>query len=388
MEQPQPTWPELVVQRAPMLLSATAFLVALRVLVAWEVPPAFVQTHFAFTYEGGLLKRGLVGEVLRLLGHTPSEQTVILFGTATAACAALLLLVPLARLYRAGRSEPGTLLYLLVIATASATFQPWFAYTGRFDALLFLLMATACGIAWRAPTALRWLLVLPLSLGLLIHEAALFLGVPLALTLWWLHAKGHAERAMVLVSGLALVWLAQWIAVEGSWTEEEALGYLTLMDVRFPELAAIDTAVQVPVRTSLAENAAYTWDWIRRQWVWRLIHHGLFALLHLPLALLALHTWRSCVTRIPDHERRRLSWSTLACLSPLLLYPIAHDHFRWWTFALMSIAWVWTVSAARCPDLRAAISDTFARHPFLVYFAFLAGLVGGPLGFIKAYHFL
>jgi hypothetical protein len=187
------TWrSQLLKWRVPAALFLVVGLAALR--SERRVGP-FHLTHWTFTYEHGFIKRGLVGEIVGRIVGPPS--TALLAGLSfafTVVVAALLFRLFLEPARREARF--GTWLFALIAGTHSGTISNLVLDAGRFDQIGLLILLGCLAVIRRGTPTMRWVLV-PAAcvVGLLVHEAFLFLSLPLILATWHYEDAGPRQRA-------------------------------------------------------------------------------------------------------------------------------------------------------------------------------------------------
>ena len=175
-------------------------------LVNWAV------THWTFSYQYGFIKRGLPGEITSwLIAPSALFETVTIVSRASAIVVAISLTWVLLRPYRIYR-ELGLLLFGMVAVSHSGTISHFFYDIGRFDH--YGLMLTLVCLAWiRAghhPTAM---VVGCGTLGILMHEAFVFIYLPLIVSYWLLKDESGSRRLRVALPVLAAVLVV--VIIEG-----------------------------------------------------------------------------------------------------------------------------------------------------------------------------
>ena len=108
----------------------------------------------------------------------------------------------------------------------------------------------------------------------------------------------------------------------------------------------------------------------------RLWHHLLMFALLAPVLFMLFQATRAVLG-----QREPRAWLVLlAALSPLALYPLGHDHFRWWALALTNMFVALAMLGITREGMRTAIARTFERYWLLGWVAIGLALITGPLG--------
>ncbi|MEX0970635.1 MAG: hypothetical protein WD046_09355 [Paracoccaceae bacterium] len=330
--------------------------------------------HFALSYEAEFLKRGLVGEAFRLLGISPWGGAPGVF--------TLMVLLLLSGVYALGvhallrqRAHPVLAAILIALWASPAALPHMTADFGRFDALLILLLGVwaVCSFALTANLSLV-LLTLVGCAAILTHEIALFATVPIGLALWLIRYGEPliSVRTVAFGAVISLAFVLIWTFGNGDTLTRE--GVTAMVSERFGTGNYSIELMLLVLFGDISENAAYSareaarFAPLREHLEFLGIMSGFLLLLGSMVAI--------AVRRLPRHGRV----AVMACLTPLALYPLGYDYFRWLSFVLinMTVLSIWvmlhdpgTTDAiiARCRDFHRAIQG--------LSFLFL---VVGPLG--------
>jgi hypothetical protein len=343
------------------------------------IPSNYKTLHFALSYEVEFLKRGLVGEIFRLLGLSPWGAAPGVFS--------LLVLFLLSGLYALAarallrqRAHPVLAVILVALWASPAALPHLAADFGRFDALLILLLGVwaVCSFALTANLSLA-LLTLVGCATVLIHEIALFATVPIGLALWLIRYDQPLISVRTLAFGAVIFVVSILIWAFGNGDIVTPEGVTQTISQNF---GAGDYSIELMLLVlfgDISQNATYSarqaayFAPLREHMQALGIMSGFLALLGAMAAIV--------VRRLPRH-----GWVALVtCLTPLVLYPFGYDYFRWLSFVLINMTalsiWVMlhdptTTDAiiARCKGWRGAIQGL----------AFLF-LVVGPLGIFTGF---
>ncbi len=342
-------------------------------------PSHYKTLHFALSYETEFLRRGLVGEAFRLLEISPWGAAPGVF--------TLAVLLLLNGVYALGanallrqRADPVLALILVALWASPAALPHLAADFGRFDALLILLLGVwaVCSFALSAILSLA-LLTLVACVAVLSHELAVFATVPIGLALWLIRYDEPAISVRTVTFGLVIS-----VAFAPIWTFGNAdiltpEGVTAMITERY---GAGDYSIELMLLVLFGDIAEYAKYAARQAALFAPLreHLTFFGIMSGFLLLLGVMA-AVAVRRLP-----RLGWvAGLACLTPLALYPLGYDYFRWLSFVLinMTVLSVWgmlhdpgTTDAiiARCRSWRMAILS--------LSFLFL---VVGPMGIFTGF---
>jgi hypothetical protein len=386
-------------------------LILLAILRSARTAIPFIQTHWAFSYELGFIKRGLMGEILRKLSLSPTPFTVNLISLILFAAVAVCLLFHFSTFTRTHPQHPGSWLFLLWAGTSPATLQRFAWDSGRFDGLGLLALCT--GIAWinRPETCGRLTAYLPLlilaPLLILIHEAQLVMFIPLWLT-WTLHQFNSASQPSASQSATLGKHLCSSVSTCGSHLSFPATRLLmpallffactalaihvsnisVLHGITHPEyIQHLETtgatvcplAAEIPFR-NVRENWIYNLGLVFRTTV--LPYHILYLAGMFPAGLLFLRIFRTIRPHVPD-----LLLLLLACSTPLTLYAIGLDHFRWQALTLLNL-FLLLIWLSDDPRVRTDLLDCITQNRKLVYLSTLSAFITGSLGDFRSFALL
>ncbi|WNK21222.1 hypothetical protein P1P91_05985 [Halomonas piscis] len=338
-------------------------------------------TQLLFRYDAGFIKRGLLGTLLGWLPGTLDYATASRVAYALLGVLAVAFLLPFVRVWRAAEGRAGALWLLLLAVTSPATLGHFARDVGRTDAVvLALAIALLLGLGRLGGARRGAAAALVLSVNgaaILIHEAAFFMVVPLTLAFWHYRDAARAALAWQGACLAALTALTYLVSTRGGFDAVP-------LAERFAELqsaygAHVDKgSLSVLYHTGLAENVRHTLaEGFRPA---RLAHHAVLLAALLPFGYVAV--------RVLAAVRRDMSvraWLLLAAaFSPLALYPLGHDHFRWWSLAITNalVAFALLCRAEGAVAERALACLEASRR--WVWAALLLALVTGPLGVVTS----
>jgi hypothetical protein len=266
----------------------------------------------------------------------------------------------------------------MVASIHSGTIQALHFDIGRFDTI-GLLAALLAILSVRNLAVRVQVIAVPFLLGLviLVHEANFLMFAPMVFA-YWVH-RVSATRTVNLVrsaAGLLLIAMLYATQTRGLIRSMSHAEYMSRLAGKLSEgySGAGSDVLFRDLKGTAAWTASYALSFSQ------LKHHLALACLLVPtLWLLFL------VVRI-YRERHRASgmssrsvWAFISCaFSPLLLYPIGVDYFRWWAITFANLFLVFSL-LAEDREFRAALSDVFGTHRWLSVYLIGFSLLAGPL---------
>lgn len=313
--------------RTANILMAAAGLAALLAIAGSMFPPKYYAiASLLLDYSSGLIKRGLVGELLRpvfgpvvTLGELHLASAIVTL----AGAAALALMVRNLR-----TSLPGQLLFVLMFS--SFAFRSYVGTTGYLEGVLLVLAAAAMTLSARGSMGIL-LRVVCIVIAVLVHEIALAWIAPLMVFEIWLAQQHRPFWSRVCVSAIPMAAALL------------AYGFVSIFGEVGPAVVAAQDA-QIAARLdprysfssdpimsrSLSQHfellvETYWSDGRYHRW---LVFDGL------PLALMTYWLGKIAVRIAPD--RLTASIAVGVMVAPLTLNAIAYDVVRFGAMSVLS----------------------------------------------------
>ncbi|WP_139312426.1 hypothetical protein [Chromohalobacter japonicus] len=333
-------------------------------------------THYLFNYDDGFVKRGVVGDVLKtLVGHVSYDLVnFISYVSLGGLCFLFLLFVSKAYVDHGGRL--GAFLLMVFAATSPATLQHFAFDVGRFDLIIYivflLIILSINFLAERSVYATSAVVVAGLSLSVLVHEAALFMILPLSLVFW---NYIDSSRKGVVFQGVVFIIIFFMTFLVSTHGEYSALGFEDHLEALRSIYGdrVVSSSLVVIHHSSLEENINRT---IRLGLSFpRLVHHGALVFFMMPFVYMMYKLYMS----MRGQTGLRVKIIFIASLSPLALYPLGQDHFRWWSLSITNIILAICFIVLRDKVVRDGVLSFLEDRVKLVSFVVLFGLVSGPL---------
>ncbi|MCY7295035.1 hypothetical protein [Alteromonas sp. a30] len=333
-------------------------------------------THYLFNYEYGFIKRGLVGELFAFFSPNIHFQSVVSFSYLLVIALSVVLVAMWSQVFFKDRSKAALLLALIAIVSPF-TIQHLVYDLGRFDAITALLALATIGAIKNTKGPSQFLLVnLLLSTSLLVHEAAFFMFFPLIFA-YWLWVEENNAIISKVVSFIWVLGLTFYISTQGLMTQLSLSEHLAILQKTYGN-SVVESSLKVLYKGGLIENIKMTLANTVRPW--NLIHHGIMFVLLAPQFYLLF--------KIIKENKNKLSINAnlllLASLSPLALYPLGHDHFRWWSLAITNV-FVVLFLLMQQPQFKEQTLSIISKHSRLVYFIIVSSVVLGPIGITSSF---
>lgn len=361
-----------------ILLLITAFVVVggLRVDREWAL------THWLFSYEFEFLKRALVGELWRQLDWPAGLSDLQLAaGVVLAALVTLLFVFYTVPAWVSPSSGQGLWLFAVLAVCCPATLANMAYDFGRFDQLNFLLALAAIGVvAWRNSVFTGTVLLVLMSISILIHEAALFMFVPVVLAFWYWRYPTRTQLIVVAFVLSLLLMLTTFVWQRGHMSGMDMPSYMALLAQQHGTWV-LDGSVSVLFRNSVEANFQFT---VQRAFSTRYLrdHVWMFLFVLLPLILLLKPVFLTALRHLP---RSAIVLLSAALVGPLMLMPIGHDYFRWWSIGITNALLVVALFICRYDQVSQELSTMMERRRRWVWAIVLLFLLVGPLGVTKAF---
>lgn len=243
----------------------------------WGVS-AWISSNYLANYDAEFLKRALWGEIFTSVLSHPSRRWIDLAGTLVLTLSVIATAVHLSASFRRIEARGAPILpaiarrWFWAIAACPALFLQFGYELGRLDQINLILFLASIWLA-RKPNRGARLLILPLSmLGILTHEAYVFLHLPVVLGIVTMEGAraGRSRRPEVAATLLASFVIAFCTMVWGSASPEtHARLQEAMREARFDSIevrhsttiwvySLRDTMAQTLARYTILKGAVYT----------------------------------------------------------------------------------------------------------------------------------
>jgi hypothetical protein len=342
----------------------------------WNQFDEWVYTQWVLNYDYGLVRRGLVGGVLKAFGYvaTPHFYMVGAFLFAISVCTTLFWLLSRATLSYARQSTAAFLLALFFIC--HPLIIPHFSYSmGFLDNINFLVTLLGIAVILKAPAKFGALTVL-ITGGIVIpvHEASLALFIPLLVGVWFYINKPRiGSFDSILIVLVCALLLAEVITV-GTSNPSEKISFEGYYQHLLSTTQPISKDAVGILFNSLHGNSSESMD-VMLTTLYLYYHLNLLLGL-IPTFYIGTRIFKAVLAHIKPVSYE--SFLLLCSISPLALYLIATDYTRWWSVAISNLAIAITLMM-RDSALAEVIGKVVYRDKWLLIFAIAFGLALGPL---------
>jgi len=385
----------------------------------------WVFTQWMFSYENGFIKRGLHGEILRLMGFEISYLlifTIILILLLILNIALILLFTKPLRSDTFGSlslreqlsasnwtEKPihiGLALFCLTALLHSTTLQRFFQFPGYLEHLQLILVLGTLFILDRilrknekSQQIYSFLMIGGLCFtSLFIHEGFLFFYLPMIFMYWVYQLPGSIvfnTFRLILLAGLVFqTWL---IGTYGLLPADQYQPFLNELQNRFGTNNVDIGSMKVLFR-GFSTNLNFTWSWFEQRLTEKLIHLGFTIIILSPTVYIFWNLYKEDFRKgwrilFKKHETQTLSTPknsvlkgllVLSCLTPLILIPIGIDLFRWISISILNL-FVITAFLMSDQEFHKRAAETFYRLRYLLVLVIALSLIFGVLGVTNSF---
>lgn len=419
------------------LISGVYFVV---MLTAFRPLHEWVFTQWMFSYEIKFVKRGLPGEILRLMGLEVNYILIFAIGLSISLILNFALLfffsAPLRKqvfgrldalkqitpLNWVGKSvHIGLVLFFLMAILHSATLQRFFQFLGYLEHLQLILVLGGFFSLHRLfdnynidrfkKTDLKFRFYQYLIVGtvcvfsLFIHEGFLFFYLPMIFMYWFYKEPGNTSynflRLLLFAGLICLTWF---IGTYGLLSGKHFEPLLAELVRQFGETRVDIESLRVIFR-GFSPNLEFTRIWFEQRFTEKLIHLIFTILILSPTFYVIWQLYyedfrqmfnlfrkksisefgNGIIEQISKPENPVLRTILLAsCFTPLFLVPIGIDLFRWISISITNV-FVITAVLMFEPDLRHRLAETLFKYRYMVGFVIALSLIFGVLGITNSF---
>lgn len=321
-------------------------------------------THYLFDYQFGFIKRGLIGETFRQLGISRSFEVISIISIFISVLFGIIFFHFLTQ------KKSLSKVFIVLALTSSATIAHFMYDRSRYDVIIYLL--AFLGFYFNRQRLSYLLITVILVINLFIHEASFFFLCPLLIYLnYTFHKNLKISCAQSTIVLLITYLIGSYGAINISY--DEHLNYLKSI---YPLTAP--SSVEVLHHTELATNTKSTLHeaFSKR----RILHHLYLAIYLIPHLILLKRFFKL------KEVNKHIKWAFLLSLSPLCLYPIALDHFRWWSIAILNIFLILGYYSRVDQEFAEAFKEFTIRNKKIIHFIIFLSLALGPIKIMTAFY--
>ncbi len=294
-------------------------------VINWRTYPYF------FSYNLEFMKRGLIGTIFDLLNLAPTQRSIFLLALFLSNFTFFLVYKYFRKMF--GRSQYASVLllfFLFFFTVSPATFWNFGHQAGRADLFNFVIELLMIFIIIEEKRNFYLFLPIFFSVGILIHEAFIFMGIPVVLA-FLVNAlvKKTISRSIFIYSIISILLTSIVIIIYGRISHANLeLLYMRMYNEPFPGKLKTFQFFMV-ITTSLSTNISITLGRYLTLSMWK----NMF--LALPFVLAHIHIY------IKTINFRSLSViNKLFYVSPFLIFPmfiLGIDFYRWFSMMLINM---------------------------------------------------
>lgn len=362
------------------MLVSTILIITANVILPAELS-SFKFTHFLFNYESEFVKRGLIGESFRLLGIEMTYQIASITSYIAFVLFSVVFMYVIVRPFKDMPSSTGMWLFIFLATLHSSSIQHFYLDIGRFDTFTFLLAMLGIHIISRYSTTICLASVpLILVLMVLIHEGTFFIYFPLIIGFWIYRAESKKTLLAILSVLLVMVIATYEISTNGVMTKMSAdEQYSSLAQVHGKDMVGMHSISVLHVK-DLKENLVHTFH--RGFNKKRMYEHTKLFIILFPFFLLMM------VLLVEELKHTGLSKKLIfvaSAFGPLGLYPLGHDHFRWWALTVTNLFIVLSVISYYDLAFKKRLIHVMYTQQHLVMIVIASSVVVGGMGVTSAF---
>lgn len=336
--------------------------------------------HWLFNYDYEFLKRALVGTLLKIFDENVSYSFVLKLWTINAVIVAVALFALFTALLIYSRYKTGIYLYSILMISSSATIGHFVFEMGRLDLINLILYMLGLLISFHLKNMISLVFLVPLSMFMImIHEASFLIYIPslLAFSFYFIQTNTHKKTNIYLIFALTFLFLTIWmflVSLAGKASTWDIYEYIQFYYLKGYEGVFLETSFNVLDR-GLIDNMMHTYE--NGVSFRRFAQHIAFIFWFMPLVILF---YGLTFEYLKFQKNKLLLILVLSCFTSLALYPLGHDHFRWWSLAITNFFIVISFLMLADKRIMRVISLQMYKKRNIVLLSVLVSLFLGPIG--------
>ncbi|MBW7856977.1 MAG: hypothetical protein H3C43_01430 [Leptonema sp. (in: Bacteria)] len=341
----------------------------------------FIYTGYLFNYENEFVKRGFIGEIIRLSGKPASFELVTQIGAISLILTTIVFFSISFYGFRNNLTETGAVLFILTLLTSSATLQHFYLEIGRFDVFNFFLALLCIWISFRVKSNIKYILILTLcSISILIHEAAFLMYIPMVMGFVLYNTTTKKQIFYLISTCLLLVTLTWAVSTLGMVKKQNfEQHYLELISQysnghidkgSVAVLHVTDWSKEMTASLMLLLNSESIVEHKRL-----LLYLGFFVLL---FSIITLQDFK-------QNAFNRKHLILIFAISPLTLYPFGIDYYRWWSLAINNLLVSAALLSMYNTSFKQNLIQIFYRNQVLIILLAITSALNGPIGVNMAF---
>lgn len=342
---------------------------------------SFKYTHYLFNYQEEFLKRGLVGESFRQLEFQMHYELAESFAFILFSVVSVSLIWVLVSPFQRCLNQTGAWLFLVFALTHSATIQNLYLDIGRYDGFGLIAALVSIATIIKKPRLAYGVVPIIFTLAIFIHEASFIIYLPMVIAFWLYRQSGSTPLIMIGLLTALLAGVTYTVSKQGLATQSS-------LDQHYQRLVAEQGkdkvnfySVAVVHERGLKENIELTLQYgLTPQ---RIQNHAWLLVVLLPTLWLIYHL---LAIEIKQSGVGLRSLFMVSAFSPLLLYPLGLDHFRWWALSITNFLVTVALLSYSDKDFRHSVIDLFYQQQWAVVLAIMLSVVIGGLGIMAEFN--
>tara|TARA_B100000242_G_scaffold235491_1_gene175360 strand:- start:659 stop:1885 length:1227 start_codon:yes stop_codon:yes gene_type:complete len=360
---------------------------------------SFIQTHYLFNYEHEFLKRGFVGEILRLSVENLNADIVYNLS--------LFFLFFLSIIFFKiffidfnKDTDIHKLIFSTMVFVSPLTIQHFIFDIGRFDIINILITLLCFFIVekFHKNIFLVAILIFPLlNCMLLIHEGSFFMFIPMIFGFWFLKDSKKNIFGIQLIFFLIITFITYKISTLGLSTIYTYTEYYNFLVNRYfifaDDLASgrffsiRSTAVEILYRdlfNTYDPNVLYPIfeDTIRIGFNIKWLVNNLILIILLSPVFFIIFTIYRSFFKVSDFKTKLF---LITPISPIVLFIFGYDHMRWWALIFTNIFIILFRLCKEKDIYLKIILANIKRYKILYIFLILESFVLGPVKFMSTF---
>jgi len=360
---------------------------------------SFIQTHYLFNYEHEFLKRGFVGEILRLSVENLNADIVYNLSLFFLFFLSIIFFKIFFIEFNKD-TDIHKLIFSTMVFVSPLTIQHFIFDIGRFDIINILITLLCFFIVekFHKNIFLVAILIFPLlNCMLLIHEGSFFMFIPMIFGFWFLKDSKKNIFGIQLIFFLIITFITYKISTLGLSTIYTYTEYYNFLVNRYfifaDDLASgrffsiRSTAVEILYRdlfNTYDPNVLYPIfeDTIRIGFNIKWLVNNLILIILLSPVFFIIFTIYRSFFKVSDFKTKLF---LITPISPIVLFIFGYDHMRWWALIFTNIFIILFRLCKEKDIYLKIILANIKRYKILYIFLILESFVLGPVKFMSTF---
>lgn len=339
----------------------------------------FQLTHYYFNYSEEFLRRGLIGELLRLLGLTLSNINISVFYSSAVVLFLVLLVVGCAHVFARLPIRTGVGFVVFMLACPGLTLHYAYSSYGYLDVFQLLLAVLGLVAIRRQSLNVGIAVVVVLTVSsMLIHEAGLMITAPVLIAALMLkHSDQFTfSKAATLFAFFIAVAIVIWR--HGSADMMSFEDHIAALSATAAPGNTISDAAVVVLHRTLGDNVGLLLPQSPWWYAWQQIKFFVLASPYLYFFLGTLMMVRFFLA--PTGRQLPALVMAAAIFAPVTLYAIGHDYFRWWSASMTNYFLLMLFFCSLHPAFLDHMKTFMDRRRPIMLAGILVGITMGGIG--------